>query len=83
MGRVALASLRGVPEHPTPNLYLALNPLPNPNLPLNLSLLSRRVVAIISSIAFTRHSKIDGSLAYFALLGVILIFRKATGPWLP
>jgi hypothetical protein len=32
----------------TPNLYPALNPLPNLNLPLNLTLLSSGVVAILS-----------------------------------
>src|SRR5271157_2144068 len=52
------ASARG----PTLNLHRALNPLPNRNPPLNLSLLWRLAVASLPSVLLTLQSKVDGAL---------------------
>src|SRR5271157_1307651 len=52
------ASARG----PTLNLHRALNPLPNRNPPLNLSLLWRLAVASLPSVLLTFQSKVDGAL---------------------
>ena len=80
MGRVAFVifvcrvSLDQLHEYPhgflktTLNLYRALHPLPNRNLPPILAL-SRFVAAVLSSVRVTRQSKIDGSpLAVVAIL---------------
>jgi len=46
----------------SPNLDRALNPLPSRNLPPNLTLRWRLVVAILLSVLFTLQSKVDGTL---------------------
>src|SRR5271165_1890473 len=57
------------------------NPLPSRNLPPNLTLLWRLVVAMLPSVLFTLQSKVDGTLGREGLAQQVLWSRTGVGWW--